>query len=349
MSTSLLIMRLLLAATFGVAGLAKLADREGTRQAILDFGLPANLGAPLGLLMPLAEIAVALVLLPASTAWWGALAAVILLLLFIAAISFNLVRGRQPDCHCFGQLHSAPVGRRTLLRNGVLAALAGVVVWQGPAHVGTDAVSWLAVLSSGQAVQIARGVFVLGLPALEAWVLVNLLQQNGRLLMRVEALEARLVNGTDKPESAMPARDRPRSVLVGERAPALKLPDLTGKAIDLADFQGSPTLVLFWNPACGYCRRMLPDLKAWEAKSSKSVPRLLVVSSGTLEANVAMGLQSPIVLDQGFAVAQAFGADGTPAGMLIDAQGHVAAELAVGAPAVLALAGRQNAAQPAIT
>jgi len=63
----------LLALVFVVAGAAKLADREGSRQAIIDFGLPSTLAAPLGLLLPLVELAVAASLLPASTAWWEAL------------------------------------------------------------------------------------------------------------------------------------------------------------------------------------------------------------------------------------------------------------------------------------
>ena len=69
--SALLLARLLLALVFAAAGAAKLADREGSRRAIVDFGVPAALAAPLGLLLPLAELAVAATLLPASTAWWG--------------------------------------------------------------------------------------------------------------------------------------------------------------------------------------------------------------------------------------------------------------------------------------
>jgi hypothetical protein len=50
---------LLLALVFAVAGLAKLLDREGSRRTIVDFGVPSALAAPLGLVLPLAELAVA--------------------------------------------------------------------------------------------------------------------------------------------------------------------------------------------------------------------------------------------------------------------------------------------------
>ena len=110
MNIALLLGRLLLALVFAVAGTAKLSDREGSRQAIVDFGVPSAIAAPLGLVLPLAELTVAATLLPASTAWWGALGALALLALFVVGISINLARGRKPDCHCFGQLHSAPAG-----------------------------------------------------------------------------------------------------------------------------------------------------------------------------------------------------------------------------------------------
>jgi protein-disulfide isomerase len=113
--------------------------------------------------------------------------------------------------------------------------------------------------------------------------------------------------------------------------------------VDLADFRGHPTAVLFWNPGCGFCHRMLDDLKAWEAKPPKGSPRLLVVSTGTVEANQAMGLRGPVVLDQGFSLGQAFGASGTPSAVLVDAEGKIGSDLAVGAPGVLALVGAGNA------
>jgi hypothetical protein len=45
-----------------------------------------------------------------------------------------------------------------------------------------------------------------------------------------------------------------------------------------------------------------------------------------------------VVLEQGFATGSAFGANGTPSAVLVDSEGKIASEVAVGAPAVLALA-----------
>jgi thiol-disulfide isomerase/thioredoxin len=109
--------------------------------------------------------------------------------------------------------------------------------------------------------------------------------------------------------------------------------------VELADFRGEETLGLFWNPGCGFCQQMLPDLKQWESEAPEEAPRVVVVSAGSEEANREMELTSPVLLDQNFATGRAFGASGTPSAVLMDAEGNVASEVAVGAPAVMELAG----------
>jgi uncharacterized membrane protein YphA (DoxX/SURF4 family) len=131
MDLALLLARLLLAGVFVVAGAAKLADREGSRRSAVDFGVPAPLAGAFTTLLPVAELAVAAALIPAATAWWGAAGALTLLLLFGGGIAANLARGRRPECHCFGQLHSEPATWKMPARNGGLAAVAGFVVWRG--------------------------------------------------------------------------------------------------------------------------------------------------------------------------------------------------------------------------
>jgi len=481
---TLLIARLLLAGVFLVAGAAKLRDRDGSQRAVVEFGLPSALAAPLGLLLPLAELAVAATLIPTSTAWWGAVGALALLGLFVGGIGINLARGRQPDCHCFGQLHSAPAGWKTLGRNAVFAAVAVFILWAGFDGAGSSAVAWLGALSSAQLAVLVGGLMVLCLIATQWWFLLHLLRQNGRLLGRLEALESSLevggavpsqngaaeapphaaglpvgsqapdlslrslhgetltldslraagkqvmllftdpncgpcnallpevgrwqaehsekltvalisrgeveenrtkaqehalqnillqedwevseryqVGGTPSavlvgPEGKVnssvasgpdairglvapllrPQAPIPVTKKVGEVAPEVKLPDLEGNTIKLEDFRGEETLILFWNPGCGFCQRMLPDLKELEENPPEGTPKLLVVSAGPEEANREMGLASAVVLDQQFAVGRAFGASATPSGVLVDAKGKVASEVAVGAQEVLELA-----------
>jgi thiol-disulfide isomerase/thioredoxin len=504
MQIVLLAARLLLSGVFGAAGSAKLADRAGSRQALIDFGVPRVLAAPLGVLLPLAELVVAVALLPVASAWYGALGALSLLLLFIIGISVNLARGRTPNCHCFGQLSSAPVGWTTLARNTILAGVAGTVAWYGGNNGGLSAVAWFVDLNIAQRVFFIVGLVGLVVLAGEGWILLQMLRQQGRLLLRLDALETRLTNTGLAPASAedqappaglpvgtaaptfrlkglrgeiltleallaagkpvllfftnpscgpcqllMPeisrsqreyvsnltialisegkakenraksseygttqvllqqkrevaetyqAHGTPSAVLIredgaiasplamgadeirslmartlgsgaplaatlpplpqngqngggkgegqhaqaaqqGQLAPPLKLRDLNGKTIALTSFRGAETLLVFWNPGCGFCQQMLDDLKKWEAQPPPGAPKLLVISSGTAEDNRAMNLRSTVVLDTNFEAGSAFGANGTPMAVLLDANGKVASEVAAGAEAVLALAG----------
>jgi hypothetical protein len=117
----------LLAAVFAVAAVGKLRNLRGSREAATAFGLPPRLAAAAGIALPVAELAVAAGLAVDPAAGVAALGALSLLGAFCVAIAANLARGRAPECNCFGQLHSAPVGRAALARNLGLALVAAVV------------------------------------------------------------------------------------------------------------------------------------------------------------------------------------------------------------------------------
>jgi peroxiredoxin len=131
----------------------------------------------------------------------------------------------------------------------------------------------------------------------------------------------------------------PSGVAVGSPAPVVRLSDINGKTVRLSDFRGSQVALVFWNTDCGFCQQMLPDLKRWEETRSKSAPKLLVVSSGSMDDNRTMGLRSPVLLDQTFATGAAFGANGTPMAVMIDQNGNVASGTAAGAEQVFDLLG----------
>src|SRR5262249_60565289 len=99
--------------------------------AIAEFGLPARMATALGWLLAVSELGVALALVVPATAPAGAVGALGLLLVFSAVIGGNVARGRRPSCHCFGQLHSAPIGWWMVARNGLLASVAGFVAADG--------------------------------------------------------------------------------------------------------------------------------------------------------------------------------------------------------------------------
>ncbi|MFN8162319.1 MAG: MauE/DoxX family redox-associated membrane protein [Solirubrobacterales bacterium] len=146
----LLLLRVILGAVFAIAGVAKLRDGAGTRRTVQEFGVPEKLAPMVGFCLPLAELAAATTLVFNPTAGVGAIASFCLLALFAAVIAASISRGQRPDCNCFGQLHSAPVGWRTAARNLVLAALAVLILaGNGHALVGATAAGALALAAVG--------------------------------------------------------------------------------------------------------------------------------------------------------------------------------------------------------
>ena len=479
------VLRLILTATFAVAGLAKLNNLEQSRQAVRDFGLPAWSAKPLGLLLPMVELAVAVALIPIASLPWGVFGAAALLLAFTVAIGVNLSLGRKPSCNCFGQIHSEPIGWPTLARNGVLLFFAGVIGWDWRRGGSVSLLGWLTGLSRLDVVILVLVVSALLLLAAAVWVVFHLLRQNGRLLLRMDALEAQVAGNpalpgkaqskagpplqSRAPYFALPAMDGgetvtlhhllakkrpvalifsdpncgPCSVLLpqianwqkqypalsfavisrgsveankaklrdvalepvllqkdrevaiaysanatpaaivigtdgriatslamgseaieamvgqahvqearaiaaarqeatrrlshGDPAPITRLTDLDGRMIDLAT-QAQPTLLLFWNPGCGFCSSMLKDLQRWEQLRSPEMAQLLIVSSGSVDQNRGLDLRFPIIIDTGFAIGQSFGVRGTPSAVLVDEQGMIVSDVVAGAPAVLDLA-----------
>ena len=281
---------MVLALVFAVAGVAKLADWAGSRRAIVDFGVPAALAGPLGILLPLAELAIAVALLPTTTAWWGAVGALVLLLLFAAAIGANLARGRKPDCHCFGQLYSAPAGRSTLARNAVLAAPAAFVVWRGQeGNAGPSALGWVGALSAAQALGVLAAVLAVGLLAARWWFMFGLFRRSGRLARWLEAAQERLADAG----LALPLTEnevqRMAGLPVGTPAPAFELPNLEGEAVTLESLRsmGRPILLLFTEPGCGYCEELLPEVGRWQEELVEEFT-IVFISCGDAEGELVM-------------------------------------------------------------
>jgi peroxiredoxin len=77
-------------------------------------------------------------------------------------------------------------------------------------------------------------------------------------------------------------------IKIGDRAPLLGFHGLDGKSVSLNDFRERQTLLLFWNPGCGFCQKMLDPLREWEANASSKVLNVLLISTGTVEVNRAM-------------------------------------------------------------
>lgn len=370
MELALLIGRLLLAAVFLLAGVAKYSDPKGTSKAFTDFGLPRAMAALAALVLPVVEAGVAIALVPAASAWYGACGALALLGIFIGGIVFAMVRGRKPDCRCFGQLHSAPVGRSTLIRNGVLGVLAGWLVWVGPAHMGPSV--WRHLEAAGDD---ERRLFFVAAVIL-CFLFWRALRQRGAEEEATAAVEGPWFDWDDEEEEAVapsvPApkpQPRPRAPVpepkprdpvlqkiieagigwpVGTPAPAFTLPDLTGeqRSSQSSLEPGKTTFLVFSSPHCESCRALWPYLGRWSREYGQAL-NLIVVSRGPGTENLAKqnGVEmSRVLLQQEFEISDAYGVNSTPAALLVGSDGRIQSHLAVGREEIQKLIA---AAQPA--
>ena len=73
MEVFFLLIRLFLVAIFALAGIGKLLDLKGSEKAVKDFGVPEDLAKPFSVLLPVAEIFIAILLLFVQTSWLGAI------------------------------------------------------------------------------------------------------------------------------------------------------------------------------------------------------------------------------------------------------------------------------------
>jgi peroxiredoxin len=237
---------------------------------------------------------------------------VALLLLFVGGILAALRRGETPDCHCFGQIHSEPVGNETLIRN--LALLAGglFVAFAGP---GPSPGGW-ARAASGSV--IALGFTSFGLVVL-LYTCGTLWKENRRLSGR----------------SAQP--DMVRPLEAGAAAPDFSVADLTGTVISSQELLAVDrrTVIVFTSATCGPCVHLLPELAEWRDMLAGRLG-IHVVAAGDEAENrrLAAGHELSVLLDPPSSVAAAFGITATPSAIEIDVAGRVSGPPAAGAPAI---------------
>jgi hypothetical protein len=320
-STAVLILRLALAAVFLVAALGKLTRPAATAETLADFGLPRPLRRPGAFLLPAVELATAALLVPEATARWGAGLALVLLVGFSAAVARLLARGERPACNCFGAVASTPVGPRTLVRNGALAAAAAVVLAAGPgtalASIGDADAATVALAAAGVALVAALAGFAL------SW---QLLRQNGRLLVRLDALE-----DAGRKDDGIVAGP-------GDPMPAFEFPDMSGRPVSLDELleDGSGVLLLFTDPECHACNPLLPEIGRRQ-RDPDADPRPVVISLGTAaasEAKVAEHGLGQVLLQENFDLPRSVGLKGMPGAIELDRRGRIVGTPRLGGDAV---------------
>jgi thiol-disulfide isomerase/thioredoxin len=204
---------------------------------------------------------------------------------------------------------------------------------------------------------------VSGLGIVAALLGVLFLGQNGRILIRLEAIEQELIlvrlRDTAAPTSASHAPHSPTAsrdplarsritrdgLASGTVAPNFSLPSgiAGGSPVSLSVFKGQPVLLLFVSTDCGPCSSLLERLAAtlpadWLARS------LLVVGRGNpsvLSAKLkASGIECSMGMQSAWEVSRSYGTFTLPSAFAIGPDGRTAGAMATGVDAIHELATR---------
>ena len=312
--------RLILAIVFVVSAVAKLRDRDGSREAVRGFGVPTALVGVVAGGLPFAELTCAvLLILPDPAATVGAVASLLLLGVFTLAVVVNLLRGNRVDCHCFGSVgDQGEIGWHTVARNVAFMLLAAISLIETGSLVSVPGV--LIDMTLFQALLWFAGLLAIATIVVMGMALQQLIARYGAVLLKIEALEQ--ATGLAEPQLA----------------PAFTLPDLDGVEVSLVDelAAGRPALVTFVSPNCSNCMALLPDLLEWQSDAEHPVS-LLTLSDGSVEDNREKiqdveGLR--VLLQPDRTISDELGLLGTPAAVLVGVDGRVAGAAAHGADAI---------------
>ena len=111
-------------------------------------------------------------------------------------------------------------------------------------------------------------------------------------------------------------------------APELKLTNLSGEPVDLADLKGKVVLVQFWATYCPPCRKEMPSMNRLVEKMGDTPFVILAVNMGETKGEVdafvqEVGPEFPILLDSAGDSIGAWKVFAAPSNFVIDPEGKI--------------------------
>ncbi len=331
MEILLFLIRLFLFGVFLLAGITKLLDLPGSEKAVKAFGTPEEFAKTFAIALPFAEIVFAVCFLFTGTAWVGAIGALILLLSFIGGMIWQISQGKAPECHCFGQLHSEPVGKKSLIRNIAFALLALILVGQGRNGQGMS-------LADTDA-EMLRTIFLLLIFVVAVIVLYfvkKLSDQQNEIIKRLDIMDVISRDGAtvEREDAGSPSDSLP----IGAPFPDFSIMNGGGKIVTFDNIldRAKPSLFLFVGPNCNPCGALMPEVVEWQKEMSGRL-NFVIVSNGTLDANIAKfgeETAASILFESKRELAEKVHAKWTPTAIFVSSDGYIASHPATGDTAI---------------
>ena len=301
----LLSIRCLLAAVFIVAAVGKLLDLEGSRRALVEFGVPARAARLGGSCCRSPSLRLRSRCCSCRRHAGARSAPVAAARVQRRRCPRDVARG-SPGLSLLWPDPFEPAGRPALIRNAVLAAAAAVIVVAGP---GPSLVGALGSLHGARIALVATSVVaaVLAVAVAQLWA--------DRRRLRAELNAA---NAAEAPSGSAPRHARARFRARRSRGAAGSLTELSERA--------RPTVLVFVSTGCGPCLTMLPSLAHWQDALSDSVTVAAIFegAAGGGRARQRGVRAEPRAGAEGQEAFELYALRATPSAVLIDRDGAIA-------------------------
>ena len=108
------------------------------------------------------------------------------------------------------------------------------------------------------------------------------------------------------------------------------------------EYRGQRVLLVFTDPHCGPCDQVAPELASFDREHANNGLALVMVSRGEIEEIRKKarqhGIQFPVVVQEKWRLSKEYGIFSTPVAFLLDEDGVIAKDVAVGPGPIMALA-----------
>jgi thiol-disulfide isomerase/thioredoxin/uncharacterized membrane protein YphA (DoxX/SURF4 family) len=186
---------------------------------------------------------------------------------------------------------------------------------------------------------------------LAKWTPTAILLSNGRVASRVAAgelnirklFEAQRGRGAES-DTFFTSNGIPRSRFkIGEELPSFSTYTIEGEVFRSDVFKGVGGLIVFTDASCKHCEIVADSVIESRKTLSGNFPegfRFLFLNSGDATKLLNKGLGDCAAIDEGQMLGKRMGAFGVPSAILVDSDGRIASETAVGSIAIDALLGK---------
>ena len=117
---------------------------------------------------------------------------------------------------------------------------------------------------------------------------------------------------------------------IDDPAPEFETYSIEGRYFSSESLEGEQTLLMFWAPWCGVCRRELPKLAQYYRETGSAEIQILTIGTASPESQVKGYVEDhsntfvfPTVYDDGRLLKDAFGIRAFPTYVLLDEEGTI--------------------------